>query len=133
MVFNGSKIELTDLPFTIPGSYFQNYPSPEGQAFSIPDLKIKYATNFCSLPFSATLLRFQFELGLSDGSRINWDNRRNRPLRYGDRLRLFVIENQSSAKYISKDIGIDVSQVMPGTVVVQDEKGNIVSLYNINN
>lgn len=133
MVFNGSKIELTDLPFTIPGSYFQNYPSPEGQAFSIPDLKIKYAANFCSLPFSATLLRFQFELGLSDGSRINWDNRRNRPLRYGDRLRLFVIENQSSAKYISKDIGIDVSQVMPGTVVVQDEKGNIVSLYNINN
>ncbi|SRX52233.1 thrombospondin type 3 repeat-containing protein [Aequorivita sp. CIP111184] len=134
MEFDGTKIQLSDLPYTINSGDFQNFPSPDGSAFSIPKLQVKYNADFCNIPNRTnTLLNFKFEFELSDGSRINWDSERNRPLQYGNLLRfIFSGGNQSSAKDIAKDLGIDVSQAIPGTIIVQDENGNIVSIYNIN-
>lgn len=136
MEFDGAKIELfDDLPYTITNSDFQNYPSSDGMAFSIPNLKVKYDVDLCNIEnITPTRLKFHFELGLTDGTRINWDSDRDWHLQFGNRLRFSFINQGggSSAIQIAKELNIDVSQVTPGTVVVQDGNGNIVSIYNIN-
>ncbi|WP_308993698.1 polymorphic toxin type 50 domain-containing protein [Mariniflexile litorale] len=91
--YNGVKINASDLPFTINKSDFvlQN-----NQSYLIPKLKVRYSNidkcSYGNAVFLTTLLKFNFEIELSTGSRISWDEApgRDRPLQYGDRINISV-------------------------------------------
>ncbi|MFI0428878.1 polymorphic toxin type 43 domain-containing protein [Mariniflexile sp. HMF6888] len=87
--YNGVKINSSNLPFTINKSDFvlQN-----NQSYLIPKLKVRYSNidkcSYGNVVFLTTLLKFNFEIELSTGSRISWDDApgRDRLLQYGDRI-----------------------------------------------
>ena len=137
--YDGMKLNSSDFPFEIHKSDFV-YRNDE--SYIIPKLKVRYNVDLCQYDLGfimSSVLSFNFEVELNNGSRINWDSTtyRDRLLQYQSRVEFFVfaaadgsprlstsklddtVLDDTVIENIAKQIGIDVNQVKNKTTITK--------------